>query len=56
MNELNSSDAIFVARSELHRIHAMVDGCTIVEVSFGKFNEDDITRVEDDYGRLEVQD
>ncbi len=35
----------------LHRIRAGKDPATVLEISFGRFNEGDIVRVADDYGR-----
>ena len=43
-------DRTRVPRRTLHRISSE-DGAEILEVSFGEFSEDDIVRVEDDYGR-----
>ena len=40
-----------VKRNQLHRIYS-VGGAEILEVSVGKFSEDDIIRMEDDYGRV----
>ena len=39
-----------VPRRQLHRIYSE-EGAEILEVSKGRFSEDDIIRVEDDYGR-----
>ena len=43
-------DRARVTRSKLHRIYSE-KGAELLEVSFGKFSEDDIVRLEDDYGR-----
>lgn len=43
-------DKVLVRRNELHRIDTDV-GVEILEVSTGEFSEDDIVRLEDDYGR-----
>jgi len=40
----------FIPRKRLHRV-ASVEGAEILEVSYGKFDENDVVRVEDDYGR-----
>lgn len=34
-----------------HRISAPVDDVTVLEISTGQFDEDDIVRIEDKYGR-----
>jgi hypothetical protein len=34
-----------------HRIKAYED-CIVLEISYGRFDENDITRIEDDYGRV----
>ena len=39
-----------VQKNQLHRIYSE-GGAEILEVSVGKFSEDDIVRMEDDYGR-----
>jgi len=41
-----------VQRNQLHRIYSE-GGAEILEVSVGKFSEEDIVRIEDDYGRAE---
>ena len=41
-----------IKRKQLHRIHALNKPVRVLEVSFGKFNEQDIVRIEDDYGRI----
>jgi len=43
---------ILVPRGTLHRLESK-EGCTIVEVSGGHFDEEDIERIEDDFGRAE---
>ena len=45
------NEEIFVKRGTLHRIKALSDSLKILEVSFGKFDKNDIKRIEDDYGR-----
>ena len=41
----------FVPRSATHRITAGSTDVVILEISFGDFDEKDITRLEDKYGR-----
>jgi mannose-6-phosphate isomerase len=43
---------VFVPRTVRHRLSAVGDGpVRILEVSFGEFDEDDIVRLDDVYGR-----
>lgn len=53
--EIGVGDSITIAVGEVHRITAVGDkGVTFFEVQAGDYiGEDDITRFEDDYGRLE---
>lgn len=41
-----------VRKNTKHRIKAGVEALLILEISTGVFDEDDITRLEDDYGRV----
>ena len=41
-----------IPREVNHRLSAGKEGCKVLEVSFGKFNEKDEVRYEDDYGRI----
>lgn len=41
-----------IPRGINHRISAGSCGMTVLEISFGDFDENDITRVEDDHGRV----
>ena len=43
---------IFIKKKEMHRIVALTD-VVIVELSFGNHDERDITRLADNYGRLQ---
>ncbi len=43
-------DRTVVRRNQLHRIYSK-KGAEFLEVSFGKFSESDVERLEDDYGR-----
>jgi mannose-6-phosphate isomerase len=49
--ELKSGDEFFVEKGTLHRVEAGSTAVRILEISFGNFDEKDITRVEDRYGR-----
>jgi mannose-6-phosphate isomerase len=49
-------DRVFIPRKTAHRLSAAGDRAVrILEVSFGEFDEDDIVRLEDVYGRAPVQ-
>lgn len=48
---LHIGERTFIPRKKLHRL-ASAGGAEILEVSYGKFDEDDIVRVEDYYGRV----
>ena len=43
---------VFVKRGTLHRIKALSEKLKVLEISFGKFDEKDIERIEDDFGRV----
>ena len=49
--EVKPGDNFFVARATPHRVSAGPLGLTFLEIAFGDFDEDDITRIEDNYGR-----
>ncbi len=44
-------DEFIVKKGEKHRISAKDTEVRILEISFGEFDEDDIVRIEDKYGR-----
>lgn len=47
---LKPGDKVFVPRNTLHRLSSAL-GTEILEIGYGRFDEEDIVRVEDDYGR-----
>lgn len=51
MNELSIGERIVVAKGQTHRVSSTIDGARFLEVAFGEFDENDIERLEDDYGR-----
>lgn len=51
-SEANAGDEFLVEPKNEHRAKAGPDGLCILEISFGDFDEDDIERIEDDYGRV----
>ena len=48
-------DDLFIAKMAVHRMEASPDGVTFVEVQRGKCDEEDIVRLQDDYGRVAKQ-
>lgn len=55
-SNLTTGDSIHIPQGECHRITAGDEGVTFIEVQLshvGVFDEEDITRIEDDYGRIE---
>lgn len=51
MTVLQPSDIAFVPRYGKHRLGAQHEQVVLIEVSYGTFDEDDIVRYADDYGR-----
>ncbi len=45
-------DEFFIPRQTNHRLAGQQEDCQVLEVSFGFFDEHDITRIEDKYGRV----
>ena len=43
----------YIQKGSIHRLHGGDKGITFIEVQRGICEEDDIIRIEDDYGRLE---
>lgn len=44
-------DEFFVHTNQAHRVEASADGIRFLEIAFGTFDERDITRLDDRYGR-----
>jgi len=44
-------DSYKIKKEQIHRMEAYADGVTFVEVQSGECRENDIYRIEDDYGR-----
>ena len=47
----HEGDSFFSPRQAKHRVTAGPEGVMFLEIAFGNFAEDDITRFEDQYGR-----
>ena len=46
-------EKLFIPRETIHRLSSVGEGeVRILEISFGEFDEDDIVRLEDIYGRV----
>jgi mannose-6-phosphate isomerase len=51
---LGEGDTITIPRQAKHRVLALKSECIILEISYGRFDENDIVRLEDDYQRATV--
>ena len=49
--EASAGDELFISRGSIHTIGGGASGGRFVEIAFGHFDEDDIERLEDRYGR-----
>jgi mannose-6-phosphate isomerase len=49
---LEEGDTITIPRQAKHRVLALGSDCIILEISYGRFDENDIVRLEDDYQRV----
>ncbi|HVM58974.1 MAG TPA: phosphomannose isomerase type II C-terminal cupin domain [Candidatus Paceibacterota bacterium] len=49
--EAHASDSFFVKAGDQHRVECATEPLTLLEIAFGEFDENDITRLEDRYGR-----
>ena len=52
--DLKAGEKVFVPRRHLHRVGSDA-GAEILEVAYGTFKDDDIVRLEDDYGRARAK-
>lgn len=50
--DAKKNDEFEINPESKHRITGKNGDCKILEVSFGTFDENDIIRIEDDYGRI----
>jgi mannose-6-phosphate isomerase-like protein (cupin superfamily) len=48
---IKEGDEYFIKRGTNHRVEASEEAVVFLEIAFGEFDEQDITRVEDKYGR-----
>jgi len=52
VTDAKKGDEFFIPKLSSHRIETLDFSAEIMEVSFGDFDEDDIVRLEDSYGRI----
>jgi len=50
-NEARAGDTFFIKHGVVHRAEGGPQGLVFLEIAFGEFDENDITRLEDKYGR-----
>lgn len=51
--EVTVGDEIEIPAGALHRLSGGAEGIAVLEIAFGEFDEEDIERVEDDFGRAD---
>lgn len=51
-SEAHEGDTFFIPRHTEHRASGGLHGMTFLEIAFGEFEESDIHRLEDNYGRV----
>jgi mannose-1-phosphate guanylyltransferase/mannose-6-phosphate isomerase len=51
IRDVKIGDEIQMHPGDLHRLSGGPEGISVLEISFGTFDENDIERVEDDFGR-----
>ena len=50
-HEVNVGNVVEIPQGTLHRLKGGENGVAVLEIAFGNFDENDIERVEDDFGR-----
>ena len=51
VQEAKAGDQFFTKRGSAHRVEGGSEDLVFLEIAFGEFDESDITRLEDKYGR-----
>jgi mannose-6-phosphate isomerase len=51
---LEEGETITIPRQARHRVLARKSECIILEIAYGRFDENDIVRIEDDYQRVTI--
>ena len=49
---LRDGETVTIPRQAKHRVGALESECMILEIAYGRFDENDIVRLEDDYQRV----
>ncbi len=49
---LTEGETLTIPRQARHRLGALDSDCMVLEIAYGKFDERDIVRIEDDYQRV----
>ena len=49
---IESGEYAYIPKKEIHRLHGGEKGVVFIEIQRGVCDEDDIVRLEDDYGRI----
>jgi mannose-6-phosphate isomerase len=52
VNDLIYHETVFIPRKTKHRIGSDIDDAVVLEIAYGKFDEKDIVRYYDDFGRV----
>ena len=52
---MGEGDDMFIPKKGIHRMEASPDGVTFIEGQRGECDEEDIVRLQDDYGRVDKQ-
>jgi mannose-6-phosphate isomerase len=50
---VREGDNITINSNSRHRVKGLANGCTLLEISYGHFDENDIVRIEDDFNRID---
>jgi mannose-1-phosphate guanylyltransferase len=50
---IKEGEVIVIPKNAKHRVKALAGECVILEISYGRFDENDIVRLEDDYQRTD---
>ncbi|MEW6605464.1 MAG: phosphomannose isomerase type II C-terminal cupin domain [Thermoproteota archaeon] len=53
---LTEGETLTIPKQTKHRLGALDSDCVILEIAYGRFEESDIVRIEDDYQRAAVPD
>jgi mannose-6-phosphate isomerase len=52
---LTEGETLSIPKQARHRVAALDSECVILEIAYGRFEENDIVRLEDDYNRAGVR-